>query len=236
MLDKKKTWGNQRNRELRERAGRVIPGGMYGHQSTTLLPDVYPQFFSRAEGTRLWDADGNEYIDYMCAYGPNLLGYRHPAVEAAVAAQQRLGDTMTGPSEIMVELAEKFVSMVAHASWAMFCKNGTDATTMALMCARAQTKKRKILAAKKAYHGAAPWCNPYMNGIAPEERAHMLYYEYNDPESLEDAFRAAGDDVAGVFATAFRHDVFEDQELVTPGVRAGCAPVVRPDRGAVDRG
>jgi glutamate-1-semialdehyde 2,1-aminomutase len=209
-------WTNQRNNELRERARKVIPGGMYGHQSAAILPDVYPQFFSRAEGTRLWDADGNEYIDYMCAFGPNLLGYRHPSIEAAAVAQQRLCDTLTGPSEIMVELAEKFVSMVAHASWAMFCKNGTDATTMAMMCARAHTGKRKILAAKKAYHGAAPWCNPFPSGTVPEQRAHILYYEYNDPQSLEDAFRTAGDDVAGVFVAAFRHDVFEDQELATP--------------------
>ncbi|MGH9762985.1 MAG: aminotransferase class III-fold pyridoxal phosphate-dependent enzyme, partial [Blastocatellia bacterium] len=95
-------WPNKRNSELRERANKVIPGGMYGHQSTALLPDVYPQFFSRAHGTRLWDPDGNEYIDYMCAYGPNLLGYGHETVEAAAAAQQRLGDTLTGPPEIMV--------------------------------------------------------------------------------------------------------------------------------------
>src|SRR5579864_2660330 len=165
-------WTNQRNSELRERAAKVIPGGMYGHQSAAILPEVFPQFFSRAQGTRLWDADGNQYIDYMCAFGPNLLGYRHPAVEAAAAAQQRLCDTMTGPSEIMVELAEKFVSMITHASWAIFCKNGTDATTMAMMCARAHTRKRKILAAKKAYHGSAPWCNPFTAGILPEERAH----------------------------------------------------------------
>jgi glutamate-1-semialdehyde 2,1-aminomutase len=209
-------WTNQRNNELRERALKVIPGGMYGHQSTAILPAAYPQFFHHAEGTRLWDADGNEYIDYMCAFGPNLLGYRHPAVEAAAAAQQRLCDTMTGPSEIMVELAEKFVSMITHASWAIFCKNGTDATTMAMMCARAHTKKRNILVAKKAYHGAAPWCNPFVAGTVPEERAHILYYEYNNPQSLEDAFRAAGDDVAGVFASAFRHNVFEDQDLATP--------------------
>ncbi len=208
-------WSNQRNNELRERAARVIPGGMYGHQSTAILPEVYPQFFQRAEGTRLWDADGNEYIEYMCAFGPNLLGYRHPAVEAAAAVQQRLGDTMTGPSELMVELAEKFVAMIEHADWAMFCKNGTDATTMAMMCARAHTRRRKILAAKKAYHGAAPWCNPFPAGSVPEEREHILYYEYNDPESLVDAFRAAGDDVAGVFVSAFRHDVFTDQEMPT---------------------
>jgi glutamate-1-semialdehyde 2,1-aminomutase len=209
------SWTNQRNKELVERARKVIPGGMYGHQSAALLPDVYPQFFSRAEGARLWDADGNEYIDYMCAYGPNLLGYRYPPVEAAALAQQQFGDSMTGPSEIMVELAEKFVSLVTHAQWVIFCKNGTDATTMAMTAARAHNKKRKILVARKAYHGAAPWCSPNLNGILPEERAHILQYEYNNPASLADAFRSTGDDVAGVFASAFRHDVFEDQDLPT---------------------
>jgi glutamate-1-semialdehyde 2,1-aminomutase len=208
-------WSNQRNKELVERARAVIPGGMYGHQSVAILPDVFPQFFSRADGARLWDADGNEYIDYMCAFGPNLLGYRHPAVEAAVAAQQRLGDCMTGPSEIMVELAEKFVSLVTHADWVIFCKNGTDATTMAMTIARAHTGKRKILVATKAYHGSAPWCNPYLTGILPEERAHIVQYEYNNPASLGEAFRAAQNDVAGVFGSAFRHDVFENQDLPT---------------------
>lgn len=208
-------WTNQRNRQLVERARRVIPGGMYGHQSTAILPEVFPQFFSRAEGVRLWDADGNEYIDYMCAFGPNLLGYRHRSVEAAAAAQQQLGDTMTGPSEIMVELAERFVSLVTHADWVIFCKNGTDATTMAMTTARAHTRKRKILVAVKAYHGAAPWCNPNLNGILPEEHTHVLHYEYNNPASLTEAFQTAGCDVAGVFASAFRHDVFEDQDLPT---------------------
>jgi glutamate-1-semialdehyde 2,1-aminomutase len=189
---------------------------MYGHQSTGLLPDVFPQFFTRAEGARLWDADGNEYIDYMCAYGPNLLGYRHEGIASAAAAQQRLGDTMTGPSEVMVELAEKFVSLVQHSDWAIFCKNGTDATTMALVVARAHANRQTILVARKTYHGSAPWCTPRPAGILAEDRAHIVYYEYNNPESLEAAFRTAGDDVAGVIATAMRHEIFEDQTLPDP--------------------
>jgi glutamate-1-semialdehyde 2,1-aminomutase len=208
-------WTNQRNQQLVERARKVIPGGMYGHQSTAILPAPFPQFFTRAEGARLWDADGNEYIDYMCAYGPNLLGYRHPAVEAAAIAQQQRGDSMTGPSEIMVDLAEKFVSMVTHADWVIFCKNGTDATTMAVTAARAHSGKRNILVAAKAYHGSAPWCTPILNGTLPEDRAHVIQYEYNNPESLAVAFRNANHDVAGVIASAFRHDVFDDQHLPT---------------------
>src|SRR5215831_10159764 len=205
-----------RNKELLEKARGVIPGGMYGHQSTALLPGVFPQFFNRAEGARLWDADGNEYIDFMCAYGPNLLGYRHQAVEAAAAMQQRLGDTMTGPSEILVDLAEQFVSLVGHADWAMFCKNGTDATTMAMMVARAHSDRRKVLVARRTYHGSAPWCTPRQRGIVPDDRAHIVYYDYNDARSLRAAFHQAEGDVAGVFVSAFRHAIFEDQALPTP--------------------
>lgn len=204
-------WTNKRNLELLARAEQVIPGGMYGHESTGILPADYPQFYERGRGARLWDADGNEYVDYMCAYGPNLLGYGFEPVEAAAAAQQAKGDTLTGPSQIMVQLAEDFVGMVSHADWAMFCKNGTDATSMAMVVARAHTGRRKILCARGAYHGAAPWCTPRAKGIVPEDRAHIVYYDYNDAQSLAEAFAAHQGDVAGVFATPFRHEVFSDQ-------------------------
>lgn len=207
------TRANSRDRELRERAGAVIPGGMYGHESVALLPEAFPQFFSRGEGARIWDADGNDYVDYMCAFGPNLLGYRHPAVEQAANAQAALGDTLTGPSEVMVTLAEDFVGMISHAAWAMFCKNGSDATSMAMVIARAYSGRRKILLAHGTYHGASPWNTPNPKGTLPEDRAHIIYFRYNDPESLRDAFRLADGDVAGVFATPFRHEVFEDQYL-----------------------
>ena len=114
----------------------VIPNGMYGHQSVMLLPDDYPQFFDRAEGAYLWDVDGNRYVDFMCGYGPNLFGYGNAAIDQAYVDQMKQGDTMTGPGEVMVALAEAFTAQVSHADWAMFCKNGTDATTMAMMIAR----------------------------------------------------------------------------------------------------
>jgi glutamate-1-semialdehyde 2,1-aminomutase len=200
--------------ELKARASKVIPGGMYGHESTRLLPANYPQFIARAKGARMWDADGNEYIDYMCAYGPNLFGYANEAIDAAAAAQLARGDAATGPSPLMVDLAEAFVAQVSHADWAMFCKNGTDATTMAMMVARAHTGKRKILVATGAYHGAAPWCTPLPSGTVEEDRAHLIHYTYNDVESLDAAVKAAGADLAGIFAAPFKHDAFQDQQNV----------------------
>lgn len=199
--------------ELRARAARVIPGGMYGHQSVRTLPANYPQFWQRAEAAHLYDYTGKRHIDFLCAYGPNLLGYGHPAVEAAAAKQRALGDCMTGPSAVMVELAERLVDTVAHADFALFAKNGTDATTLCVTLARAHTGRRKVLRASGAYHGAAPWCTPVKVGVLPEDRAHLLRYEYNDVASLEAAFEEARGDVAAVLVSPFRHDAFRDQEL-----------------------
>ncbi|MGR3486718.1 aminotransferase class III-fold pyridoxal phosphate-dependent enzyme, partial [Pseudooceanicola nanhaiensis] len=189
-------WSNAKDRALRDRAAQVIPGGMYGHQSTVLMPEGFPQFFTRSDGTRITDADGNTYIDFMCAYGPNLLGYQHPRVMAAIERQQALSDTSTGPSPLIVDLAEALVGMISHADWAMFCKNGSDATTMALMTARAYRGKRKVLVATGAYHGSLPWSTPRPGGVVAEDRAHLIYYTYNDPQALADAVKQAGDDLA----------------------------------------
>lgn len=207
---------NAKDRVLRERAQKVIPGGMYGHESTLLLPDSYPQYYTKAEGAYIWDADGNRYLDFMCAYGPNLLGYGDKRVNDVAIAQLAQGDTMTGPSPLMIDLAETLVDMISHADWAMFCKNGTDATTMAMTAARAQTNKRRILVAEGSYHGAAPWCTPLPVGIVMEERAFIGTYTYNDIASLEAAVAEAGDDLAAIFATPFKHDGFQDQALPDP--------------------
>jgi glutamate-1-semialdehyde 2,1-aminomutase len=218
--------------ELRRRAEAVIPGGMYGHQSTAALPDDYPQFFSRGQGAYLWDADGKRYLDLMCAYGPQLFGYAHEGIDAAAIERIRAGDPLTGPTEWMVSFAERMTAMVTHAQWAMFCKNGTDATTMALMTARAHTSRKSVVLAKGAYHGAAPWCTPRTTGTTPEERAHQIFCHYNDVESLEAAVKSAGDDLAAIFASPFKHDALVDQALPDPSY-ARRARELCDERGAL---
>jgi glutamate-1-semialdehyde 2,1-aminomutase len=214
------------DRLLRDRARAVIPGGMYGHQSAVSLPPEYPQFMRGGRGARVWDVDGNEYVDLMCSYGPVVLGHQHPRVEAAVAAQAALGDCQNAPGPVMVDLAELLVRTVRHADWAMLAKNGTDATTMCCTIARAQTGRRKILAATGAYHGAAPWCTPRPAGTTPEDRVNLGYYTYNDLASVQRAAAEAGDDLAAILVSPFRHDAGYDQELVDPafarGLRALC--------------
>jgi glutamate-1-semialdehyde 2,1-aminomutase len=198
---------------LRARASRVVPGGMWGHLNAARLPEGYPQFFASAEGCRVRDVDGREYIDFMCSWGPVLLGHRHPDVEAAARAQAALGDCLNGPGEVMVDLAEDFVAMLPHADWAMFQKNGGDATTSCVTIARAGTGRRKVLVARGSYHGALPWCSPSVAGVTAEDRAHLIHFEYNDVESLQAAVAEAGSDLAAVLVTAFRHDMGRDLEL-----------------------
>lgn len=203
---------NTKDQALVTRAKAVIPNGMYGHMSVqSRMPAGYPQFIERAEGVHLWDADGNRYIDLMCAFGPMLLGYGHAAVEDAANAQRQARNTATAPAPVLVDLAEAYVNQFAHAQWCVFGKNGTDATTLSVTMARAATGKRKILVAKGAYHGAAPWCTPAPGGVLPEDRAHLIHYEFNDVASLNAAAAEAGDDLAGVVASAFLHDAFRDQ-------------------------
>ena len=144
-----------------------------------------------------------------------ILGYRNPSIEAAVDAQRKKGDTMTGPSALIVELAERFVTQIGHADWAMFEKNGTDATTLCCTLARAVTGKRKLLVAKGAYHGAAPWCTPSPKGVIEEDRSHLAHFVYNDVASLEAAVEAARGDLAGIVVSAFKHDASVDQALPT---------------------
>src|SRR4051794_7052893 len=76
---------------LRARARRVVPGGMYGHLDARAIADGFPQFFARGQGARIWDVDGNEYVDLMCSWGPIVLGHRDARVEAAVQAQLAQG-------------------------------------------------------------------------------------------------------------------------------------------------
>ena len=209
---------------LRERASAVIPNGMYGHQNAATLPRNFPQFFARGEGSHLWDVDGNEYIDFLCAFGPILLGYQHPAVDDAAAEAQGAGDCFNGPSPKMVELAELLVEITPWADWAWMAKNGTDATVYAASISRTATGRQTILRGRGAYHGASPtWIE---GGDMTLQVDGTIEYEYNDLASVRTAIDAADGDAAAIIVSAFKHDVGIDQELPTvafaQGVRELC--------------
>lgn len=139
--------------------------------------------------------------------GPIILGHRNTLVDAAALSQIQAGDCLNGPTAHAVELAELLVETVPHADWALLQKNGTDATTNCVTIARGATKRRKVLVAKGAYHGAVPWCTPSIIGVTAEDRAHLIHYVYNDVESLTAAAKQAGDDLAAIIVSAFKHDL-----------------------------
>jgi glutamate-1-semialdehyde 2,1-aminomutase len=216
---------------LRERARKVVPGGVYGHLSINRMPAGYPQFWARGEGARIWDVDGNEYVDLMCSFGPILLGHAHPKVDAAFTAALEGGDVFNGPAPVMVDLAERLVDNVPHADWVMFAKNGNDVTQLGLVVARAATGRKKVLMARGSYHGIGGWSlGANAQGFTPQDHANTVFFEYNDLASVESALSIAGDDdVAAIVVTPIRHDVFRDLEDPTPefarGLRALCDKV-----------
>ena len=211
-----------KSREAFERAVKVIPSGIYGHQGPAegcYVPvEAFPLFSSKAQGSYLWDADGNRFIDYMCAYGPNILGYHDPDVDAAAAKQRAISDCTTLPNTVMVDFAELLVDTVASADWAFFAKNGNDVTTLAIMTARAFTHRKKIVFFKGYYHGVSPWTQKIdYAGVIEEDVMHNLYVEWNNFEQLEAVFDKYKGEIAAVISQPYMHGNFADNVMPADG-------------------
>ena len=215
-----KTYSYETSGALFKRAAEVIPCGIYGHYSPVPCVPIshYPFFTSRAEGSKFWDVDGNEFIDYMCAYGPMVLGYAHPAVDEAYQAQMKLADSATGASARMVELAEYLVDLIPVADWAFFAKNGADVTNFAVMIARVATGRRKVIGIKAGYHGTSPWMmSAGHHGAIDDDFAHVIRIRWNDYDGLERAIAENPSDVAAFIATPYHHPTFVDSEMPADG-------------------
>ncbi|MBR6812395.1 MAG: aminotransferase class III-fold pyridoxal phosphate-dependent enzyme [Oscillospiraceae bacterium] len=211
-----------KSREYFSRAAKVIPSGIYGHQGPTegcYTPiEAFPLFSSRAQGSYFWDVDGNRFIDYMCAYGPNVLGYNDPDVDEAAAKQRKDGDCITAPSTKMIDFAELLVDTVHSADWAFFAKNGNDVTTLAVMTARAYTHRKKIVFFRGYYHGVSPWTQKIdYPGIIEEDVINNIYVPWNDFDALAQAFEDNKGEIAAVIAQPYMHGNFKDNEMPAPG-------------------
>lgn len=211
-----------------ERASRVIPCGIYGHAApASMVPLEFPYYAARAEGCRYWDVDGREYLDFLCSYGPVVLGHHHPEVEEAAERQRKLGDCFNHPTPVMVELAERLVEIVDFADWTVFGKNGSDMTTWAVQLAREFTGRKKILRARQSYHGSHPWCTPGHAGLIDEDRAHVHEFTWNDLSSIEDLIKRHREQIAALITTPFLHPPFADSELPVPGFFSGVQDICR---------
>jgi len=216
------TYDTSESISLFNRAREVIPGGIYGHYAAS-NKRAGPRYFSRAEGAHFWDVDGNDYIDYMCAYGPNILGYNNQVVDEAAQAQYRLGNTVSLVAPITIELAEVLVDMVTAADWALFGKNGGDSTGLAVRIARAETGRRKVVKVTDGYHGVAPWMMATMDfesartGTVPEDGAHILQVPWNDTDAFEQLIGEHKDDIACFISSPYDHPTMRDNELPDDG-------------------
>ncbi len=204
------------------RAAKVIPAGLYGHLGPAegcFIPiDAYPLFSKEAKGSHFWDADGNEFIDYMCAYGPNVLGYNDEEVDAAAFAQSKLGNCVTSPMPVIIDLAELMVETVEMADWAFFAKNGGDVTSFALMVARAATGRKKAILVNGNYHGVAPWTQKVgCPGVAEEDLQNNIYVDWNNIEQVERVIKENPGEIACFMSTPYFHPVFTDNILPANG-------------------
>ena len=210
------TYPNSQSQFLR--ATKVIPSGVYGHlgpaEGCFIPVEAYPLFGERAQGTYVWDIDGHRFIDYMCAYGPNILGYNDPDVDEAARKQREKGDCMTSPSTVMIDFAELLVDTVSSADWAFFAKNGNDVTSLAVMAARAYTHRKKIVFFKGYYHGVSPWTQKIdYPGILEEDVMNNIYLPWNDTQALEKAFMEHRGEIAAVIGQPYMHGNFMDNQL-----------------------
>ena len=213
---------NTKSDEWYERATKVIPAGVYGHlgpaEGQFIPVNRWPRFSEKAQGTYFWDVDGNKYIDYMCAYGPNVLGYCDPDVDAAAMEQMKLGNCTTSPNKVMVECAELLVDTVNTADWAFFAKNGNDATQGAILTARAHTHKKKIIFFNGFYHGVSPFVQKIdYPGVTPEDVANNLYVNWDDIDTLKRVMEENDGEIAALIAQPYNHGNFADNSFPIKG-------------------
>lgn len=191
----------ERSLQLRERAKQVMVGGGQPHKRSQ---PPQPVIIERGQGSHIWDADGNEYIDYLMAYGPVLLGYGYSKVIEAVATHVQKGNIYNVGHPLEIELAEKLVELIPSAERVTYFVGGSDATTGAIKLARAYTGKEKIV--RCGYHGWHDWCSGGRGSLLATA-PYTLDMEFNNLDSLEDVFKEHRKSIACVIMEPTGHDL-----------------------------
>jgi glutamate-1-semialdehyde aminotransferase len=189
-----------KSRALYRRACEIILGGSQtiSKQPGRYDPDRFPAYIERGAGCRLWDIDGNEYLDYVMALGPVVLGYCHPAVDEAVRAQLSRGVLFSSNSPLEVELAEKLIARIPNAERVRFFKSGAEATSAAVRLARNFTGRSKVVSV--GYSGWHDWwtAKQESGGIPEAVRQLTLDLRYGDSEGAVRLMDREGPDIACV--------------------------------------
>ncbi len=227
------------SRALFERASAVSPGGVQG-EGRSATP--YPLYMQRAQGSRIWDVDGNEYIDFHNSFGAVLLGHNDSRIRAAVIrAMDEHGVSFSAANPLEVELAERLIGMIPSAERVVFSCTGTEATFHAIRLARGFTGRERILKFEGNYHGwhdYVAWSHHFATddtgdvptpvaasaGIPAAIRDLILVREYNDTAGVRDLLAREGDTIAAVIV----EPIFHNAGVVMPdpgfleGLREAC--------------
>ena len=199
-----------RNEALFQRAQRSIPGGVNSPVRAFRSVGGTPRFLARAEGARVWDADGKEYIDYVGSWGPAIAGHAHPAIVEAVREAALKGLSFGAPTESEVDMAELICAMLPSVEMVRLVSSGTEATMSAIRLARGFTGRDAIVKFEGCYHGHADsllvkagsglltFGNPSSAGVPEDFAKHTLVLDYNNPAQLEETFKARGGEIACV--------------------------------------
>jgi len=216
----------EQSRKLQKRAEQLLPGGVNSPVRAFRAVGGDPLYIVRGQGSHIWDADGNEYIDYIGSWGPLILGHVPPTVVEAVISAARNGTSFGASTPTEADLAELVISAFPHMQKVRFVSSGTEATMSAIRLARAYTKRKHIVKFEGCYHGhadallvkagsgVATLGIPGSAGVPEEFTQFTLALPYNDVDALEQAFKK------------FRHQIA--CVIVEPVVgNMGCVPPAR---------
>src|SRR5262245_641069 len=221
MSDQMSNRSVERSYDLYRQALELIPGGtqLISRRPQLYAPGLTPPYVSRGKGSRFWDLDGNEYLDFMMCVGAAILGYADEAVDAAVVEQIRQGTGYSVSHPLEYELAHELVDTIPCAEMVRYCKGGGEANTIAVRIARAYTGREKVLFC--GYHGWHDWYlaanlenesvldTHLLPGIRPQGVPHglagtALPFRYNDLASLEAQLDRNRGQVAAIILEASR--------------------------------
>ena len=200
----------KKSKELFEKALKCIPGGVNSPVRAGKAVGVDPLFISKAEGCYLWDADGHRYIDYVCSWGPMILGHGYPAVIRALEEVLPKGTSYGAPTQLEVEMAEIIINRIPSVEMVRMVNSGTEAAMSAIRLSRGFTGRDKIIKFEGCYHGhadsllvsagsgVATLGIPGSPGVPEDLARHTISLSFNDLGEVTEAFDKFGEEIAAV--------------------------------------